>query len=70
VAAARSREHTLEESIARDTRDRGRIFGQLKHPDDPGEGVIVLSTDNHTPESLRDEVYGLMVGIFTELPGL
>ncbi len=67
VAAARSREHTLEEIVARDTRDRGRAFGQLKHPDDPGEGVIVLSTDKHSPESLRDEVFGLMQGIFAGL---
>lgn len=67
VAAARSREHTLEEIIARDTRDRGRAYGQLKHPDDPGEGVVVLATDAHTPESLRDHVYDLMRSVFTGL---
>ena len=67
VAAARSSEHTLEEIIARDTRDRARDYGQLKHPDDPGEGVLVLATDNHTPESLRDHVYGLMKGVFRGL---
>jgi cytidylate kinase len=67
VAAARSREHTLEEIVARDTRDRGREYGQLKHPDDPGEGVIVMATDTHTPESLRDHVYGLMQEVFTGL---
>jgi cytidylate kinase len=67
LAAARSREHSLEEIIARDTRDRGREYGQLKHPDDPGEGVIVLATDEHTPESLRDHVYKLMQGVFSGL---
>jgi len=67
VAAARSREHSLEEIIARDTRDRARPFGQLKHPDDPGEGVIVLATDTHTPESLRDHVFKLMQGVFAGL---
>jgi len=67
VAAARSHEHTLEEVIARDTRDRARPFGQLKHPDDPGEGVIVVATDEHTPESLRDHVFSLMQSVFAGL---
>lgn len=67
VAAARSREHTLEEIVARDSRDRARDYGQLKHPDNPGEGVIVLATDDHTPESLRDHVFELMRGVFTGL---
>jgi len=67
VAAARSREHTLDEIIARDTRDRDRAFGQLKHPDDPGEGVVVLATDTHSPESLRDHVYNMMQDVFTGL---
>ncbi len=67
VAATRSREHTLEEIVARDHNDRSRAFGQLRHADDPGEGVIVVSTDHHTPESLRDEVFELMRGVF---PGL
>jgi cytidylate kinase len=70
VAAARSREHTLEEIIARDERDRNRQHGALKHPHDPGEGVIVLATDTHTPESARDHVYELMVDAFPELPAL
>ena len=68
VAAARSREHTIEEIVARDTRDRGRDYGALKHPDNPGQGVIVLPTDIHTPESVRDHVYALMQGIFRDLP--
>ncbi|HEX3082009.1 MAG TPA: (d)CMP kinase [Candidatus Saccharimonadia bacterium] len=67
VAAARSKEHTIEEVIARDTRDRARPFGQLKHPDDPGEGVIVVPTDEHSPESLRDHVFELMQGVFKGL---
>jgi cytidylate kinase len=67
VAAARSREHTLEEIIARDSRDRARAYGQLKHSDDPGEGVIVVSTDSHTPQSLSDYVYDLMKGVFRGL---
>lgn len=70
VAATRSREHTLEEIVARDTRDRGRAHGALKHAHDPGDGVIVLPTDAHTPESVRDHVYGLMRKVFPELPGL
>jgi cytidylate kinase len=67
VAAERSREHTLEEIVARDTRDRARPFGALKHQDDPGEGVIVLPTDGHSPESARDHVYGLMRRLFVGL---
>lgn len=70
VAATRSREHTLEEIVARDTRDRNREHGALKHPEDPGHGVIVLPTDTHTPESVRDHVYGLMCQAFPELPTL
>lgn len=68
VAAQRSREHTLEEIVARDTRDRNRPFGELRHADNPGKGVIVLPTDEHTPESVRDHVYGLMRQTFPELP--
>jgi CMP/dCMP kinase len=68
VAASRSREHTLEEITARDEADRRKPYGELRHPTDPGEGVIVLSTDEHTPESLRDQVYGLMRKVFAELP--
>ena len=72
IAAQRSSEHTIEEIVARDTRDRARLYthGQLKHPDDPGEGVIVFATDKHTPESMRDEVYRLMRQVFPELPPL
>ncbi|HVQ44904.1 MAG TPA: (d)CMP kinase [Candidatus Saccharimonadia bacterium] len=68
VAAQRSREHTLEEIVERDERDRTREHGALRHPGDPGEGVVVLATDKHTPESLRDEVYELMCGVFADLP--
>jgi cytidylate kinase len=70
VAAQRSREHTQEGVVARDTADRAHAHGALRHPDDPGEGVRVLATDEHTPESLRDEVYELMRGVFAELPEL
>jgi len=70
VAAERSREHTIEEIIDRDSRDRAKQHGALKHPDDPGEGVLVLATDTHTPESVRDHVYALMQGIFRDLPSL
>jgi cytidylate kinase len=70
VAAQRSKEHTLEEIVARDQRDRAKLYGQLMHPDDPGEGVIVLPTDDHTPESVRDHVYDLMRAAFPELPEL
>ncbi len=70
VAAQRSREHTIEEIKARDERDRSRQHSPLKHPDDPGAGVKVLPTNEHTPESVRDHVYGLMRGVFPELPDL
>lgn len=70
VAAARSREHTLEEIVARDERDRGREHGRLMHPDDPGEGVQVVATDDHSPESARDHVYGLMREVWPELSAL
>ncbi len=70
VAATRSREHTMDEIIARDERDRAKKYGELKHPDDPGEGVIVLPTDAHTPESVRDHVYELMRETFPGLPEL
>jgi cytidylate kinase len=70
VAATRSREHTIDEIIARDERDRAKPFGELRHPHDPGEGVIVLPTDAHTPESVRDHVYELMREVWPELPAL
>ncbi|GAC1371144.1 MAG: (d)CMP kinase [Candidatus Saccharimonadales bacterium] len=70
VAATRSREHSMEEIIARDARDRAKTYGELRHPDDPGEGVIVLPTDNHTPESVRDHVYQLMRQTFAGLPAI
>ena len=70
VAATRSKEHTLEEIVARDTRDRERRHGALRHPENPGDGVIVMATDEHTPESLRDHVYALMQQAFSELPAL
>jgi cytidylate kinase len=68
IAAQRSPEHTIDELIARDESDRAKPYGALRHPDDPGEGVIVLPTDNHTPESVRDHVYALMRRTFPELP--
>ena len=70
VAAQRSREHTLEEIVARDNRDRSKAYGQLRAAHDPGADVIVLPTDTHTPESVRDHVYGLMRKAFPELPEL
>jgi cytidylate kinase len=70
IAAQRSREHTLEEIIARDESDHAKRYGALRRPDDPGEGVIVLATDDHTPESVRDHVYALMRRTFPELPEL
>ncbi|MDF2461246.1 MAG: Cytidylate kinase [Candidatus Saccharibacteria bacterium] len=68
IAAQRSKEHTVEEIIERDRADRDKPVGALRHPDDPGEGVIVLPTDEHTPESVRDHVYALMQKTFPELP--
>jgi len=68
VAAERSPEHTEEELVARDAADRAHAHGALRHPDDPGEGVRVLATDNHTPESVRDEVYAMMREVWPELP--
>lgn len=70
VAAERSREHTVAEVVARDTADRKHPHGALRHPNDPGEGVVVVATDDHTPESARDEVYGLMRRVFGDLPAL
>lgn len=67
VAATRSREHSLEEIVARDERDRNRPVGALRHPDNPGDGVRVVATDHHTPESLRDEVYEMLRETFPEL---
>jgi cytidylate kinase len=68
IAAQRSQEHTKEEIIARDKADRAHTYGALPHPDSPGENVIVLPTDAHTPESVRDHVYDLMLHTFPELP--
>jgi cytidylate kinase len=70
IAASRSQEHTMAEIIARDDADRRHQYGALKHADDPGEGVRVLATDEHTPESVRDHVYGLMCEVFDDLPRL
>ena len=69
-AAARSKEHTMEEIVARDEGDRKKVYGALRHPNDPGQGVRVMATDDHTPESLRDTVYRLMRRQFPELPPL
>lgn len=68
IAAQRSQERTMEEIIATDDADRRHRYGALKHPEDPGEGVRVLPTDDHSPESVRDFVYGLMCDVFRELP--
>lgn len=70
VAAKRSTEHTIDEIIARDEGDRRKAYGALRHPSDPGEGVKVIATDDHTPESIRDEVYKLMRRQFPELPAM
>jgi cytidylate kinase len=70
VAATRSREHTMEEIIARDESDRQKRQGELRHRDNPGAGVRVIETDNHTPESIRDHVYRLMSKAFADLPPL
>lgn len=70
VAAQRSTEHTMEEVIARDEADRNREHGALPHPDRVRESIVVLPTDEHTPESVRDHVYGLMRGVWPELPPL
>jgi cytidylate kinase len=68
VAAQRSVEHTVEEIRARDVTDRAHKFGALKHPDEPHDYHYVLPTDEHTPESIRDHVYGLMREVFPTLP--
>ena len=68
IAAKRSVEHTVDEIIARDEADRRHKHGALRHPDDPGENVLVVPTDSHTPESVRDLVYGLMQKTFGNLP--
>lgn len=70
IAAQRSREHTQAEIEARDKADQTRVHGMLKTADDPGEGVLVMPTDDHTPESARDHVYGLMRQAFPALPEL
>jgi cytidylate kinase len=70
IAAERSQEHTVDEIVARDVADRAHRHGALRHPDSPGDGVIVLPTDDHTPESVRDHVYGLMQKVWPELPPL
>ena len=68
VAAKRSTEHTMEEIIARDEADWSKSYGELRHSSNPGDGVKVIATDDHTPESIRDEVYRLMRSVFPELP--
>lgn len=70
IAAVRSIEHTKDEIIARDEADRRHKHGPLPHPDNVHESVRVISTDSHTPESVRDEVYALMREVFTGLPEL
>lgn len=66
VAAQRSPEHTLVELVERDTADRNRPHGALL----PAADAIILPTDEHTPESVRDHAYRLMRGVFGELPPL
>jgi cytidylate kinase len=70
VAAIRSPEHTEEEIIARDQADRNHTHGALRHPDDPGDNVLVVPTDDHSPETVRDFVYGLMKESFPDLPNI
>jgi cytidylate kinase len=70
VAAIRSPEHTEQEIIARDEADRNHIHGALRHADDPGADVLVVPTDDHSPETVRDFVYGLMKQTFTDLPDI
>jgi cytidylate kinase len=68
VAATRSSEHSLAEILARDEADRMKTYGNLRRAADPGENVIVLATDVHTPETARDHVYKLMRKVWAELP--
>jgi len=68
VAAKRSSEHTMDEIIARNHADQTREHGPLPHPGNVGADVIVMPTDDHTPESARDHVYALMRRVFPELP--
>jgi cytidylate kinase len=68
VAAQRSLEHSVAEVIARDTRDRAHPYGALKQSSDTALYTQVLSTDHHTPESIRDEVFELMRQVFRTLP--
>ena len=68
IAAQRSREHTKDQIIARDKADQNREYGSLPHPGNVGTDVIVLPTDEHTPESVRDHVYQLMRKVWPELP--
>jgi cytidylate kinase len=70
IAAARSKEHTMEEIMARNKADQAKEHGALKTAEDPGEGVIVLPTDEHTPETVRDYVYELIRAVWPELPAL
>jgi cytidylate kinase len=70
VAAQRSHEHTIDEIIERDEADKNRQHGPLMRPENAGETMVVMSTDDHTPESARDHVYGLMRRTFAELPEL
>jgi cytidylate kinase len=71
VALQRSPEHsTIEEIMARNHADQTKPHGALKTAEKPGDGVVVIATDNHTPESVRDEVYGLMRTVWPELPAL
>jgi cytidylate kinase len=68
IAAQRSFEHTVEEIIARDEADRQHKYGALQSVEQLHRSVVVLPTDKHTPESVRDHVYGLMRQVFAGLP--
>jgi len=51
-------------------RDRDRPYGASQACHDPGEGVIVLPTDTHSPKRCATHVYGLMNEAFPGLPEL
>lgn len=71
VAVQRSPEHKSEAEVeARNKADQTKPHGALRTAENAGEGVVVIPTDKHTPESIRDHVYALMREVFPELPEL
>ncbi len=68
IAAQRSVEHTVEQIIARDRRDQAHAHGALKTVADAHLYTAIVPTDGHTPESVRDLVYGQMRQAFPGLP--